>query len=93
MTRIKIKELVWSESNIEHVKKHRASIFEIEEAAKNYIVHRRGKFGRYLLFGRSGTRILTVVVFRVGMGTYQLVTSRDSDKNERRRVYEKEKHK
>ncbi len=91
MTRIIIKELIWDTYNIEHIKKHNVTIIEAEVAAKNLIAHKIGKKERYIAIGRSGTRIISVVVRRVRAGVYYPVTVRDSDKKERRLLYEKEK--
>lgn len=91
MTRIVIKELIWDQWNVEHIKKHNVNQVEIEEVAKNIITHEKVKEGRYLVIGRTGTRILTVIVSRKRVGVYYLVTARDAARKERRKVYEKEK--
>lgn len=91
MTRIKIKELIWDEYNIEHIKKHNVTVSEAEEAVENFIVHKTGKKGRYIAMGRSGTRLISLIVRRVSSGVYYLVSARDSSKKERREIYEKEK--
>lgn len=90
MTRIIVKQLIWEKWTKEHIKKHNVTLSEAEEAAKKQIAHRWGYKGRYILFGRSGLRILAVIVTRKAGGEYFLVTCRDADKGERRRVYEKE---
>ena len=91
MTRIIVKKLIWDEWNIEHIKKHNASKDEIEEASKKIIIHEKTKQGRYLIIGRVGLRMLTVILNRRGVGIYYPVTARDAAKKERRKVYEKEK--
>lgn len=91
MTRIIIKELVWDEYNIEHIKKHNVTVAEVEEAVKNFIAHKAGKKGRYIAMGRSGTRLISLIIRRVSSGTYYLVSARDSGKKERKEIYEKEK--
>ena len=70
MTRIRIKELVWDEYNVEHIKKHNVSIAEAEEAVKNLKAHKAGKKGRYIAIGRSGTRLISLIVRRVSIGVY-----------------------
>lgn len=90
MTRITIKTLVWDDWNTEHIKKHNVTVDEVEIAAKNMSWHRKTKKGRYLVSGRSGTRILSLIIRRVTLTTYYLVTARDADKKERRRLYERE---
>lgn len=92
MTRIVIKKLIWDEWNREHIKKHNVSVDEAEEAVNNLIAHKKGKKGRFIAIGRSGTRIISVLVGRKETGVYYVATARDSDKKERRLVYEKEKN-
>lgn len=91
MTRIKIKKLVWDSYNVEHIKKHNITVQEAEEAVENLIAHKKGKKARYIAIGRSGLRLLSLVVRRESTGVYYLVTARDASKKERRDVYEKEK--
>ncbi len=91
MTKIVIKKLVWDEHNVEHIKKHKVTVSEVEDLARNIAAHKKAKKGRYLIIGRVGARILSVVMNRKGLGIYYPASSRDSDKKERRILYEKEK--
>lgn len=91
MTRIIVKELVFDEYNRQHIKKHSVTETEIIEAGKNLIYHRQSYEGKYLAIGRSGTRIITIVIRNIGRGKYYVVTARDASKKERRKVYAKEK--
>lgn len=91
MTRIVIKKLVWDAYNLEHIKKHNIAVDEAEEAVKNFISHKKGKKGRYLAIGKSGSRLISLIVRRESVGVYYLVTARDSSKKERREIYEKKK--
>lgn len=91
MTRITIKKLVWDAYNIEHIKKHNVTVDEAEEAGKHFISHKKGKKGRYLAIGKSGARLISLIVKRESAGVYYLVTARDSSKKERTQIYEKEK--
>lgn len=90
MTKIKIKKLIWNDWNKEHIKKHGVSVEEAEESGKNFKYHRKTKENRYLAVGRSGNRILTLIINRQGLGVYYLVTARDADKKERKKLYDKE---
>lgn len=93
MTRIKVKKLVWADWNIKHVKeKHNLTVEEAETAAKNLVAHKKGYKGRYIVIGRSGKRIVAVIVVREKIGQYFAVTARDANKEERERIYEKEKN-
>jgi len=91
MTRIKIVKLTWDEFNSGHIQKHHVTQDEVEEAAHNIIAHKKAKKGRYLIIGRVGSRILSVVINRKGIGVYYPVTARDAARKERKLVYEKEK--
>jgi uncharacterized DUF497 family protein len=91
MTRIVIRELIFDERNREHIKKHNVVESEIILAGNNLIYHRQSYKGRYLAIGRSGTRLITIVINRKGPGKYYVVTARDTSKKERRNVYAKEK--
>lgn len=90
MTKVIIRELVFDEYNIEHIKKHGVTIEEIKEVGKNFLYHRKTHKGRYLAVGRVGLRIITLVIRRESQGKYYVVTARDASKKERRDVYEKE---
>lgn len=93
MTRIIVKDLVWTEYNVEHIKKHGVSREEVIEAVKKITYHKKTYNKRYLIVGRTGKRIVSVVVHRKEKGIYYVVTARDAEKKERKRVYEKEKSK
>lgn len=93
MTRIIVRELVWNEINIEHIKKHAVTKEEVAVSVKNVSYHKKGYSNRYVLVGRTGKRILAVILKRQRAGEYFIVTARDADKKERRRLYEKEKSK
>lgn len=93
MMKIVIKKLVWDSWNPAHINKHNLSIDDVEEAARNMVAHKRAKRGRYIALGKSGKRIISIVINRVSKGVYYVVTARDSDKKERRIVYQYEKEK
>lgn len=93
MTKIKVKTLRWDEWNIGHIKKHKVQINEVVEAGKNQYFHRRTYKGRYLVVGKSGKRLITLIIKREGLGKYYLVTAFDSARKDRGKVYEKENKK
>jgi len=90
MTRIVVKRLIWDDVNKEHIKKHDVSLEQVEEVGKNQLAHKKGHSGRYIIIGRSGARILSVIIRRIKVGVYYPVAARDADKDERKRIYEKE---
>lgn len=91
MTRVTVKYLVFDEYNLEHIKKHNVTREEIEEIGKNFLYHRKTHTGRYLAVGRVNKRIITLVIRRISVGKYYLITARDASKKERKDIYEKEK--
>jgi len=91
MTRITVKCLVFDEYNLEHIKKHNVTREEVKKIGKNFLYHRKTHTGRYLAVGRTGKRIITLVIRRISVGKYYLVTARDASKKERKDIYEKEK--
>lgn len=91
MIKITIEQLVWDDWNIKHIKKHKVTKEEIEEAITHIVTHRQGYNRRIMLIGRTGTRILSIVVSKEQLDCYYIVTARDADKKERRKLYEKEK--
>jgi len=90
MTRIIIKEIIFDTWNKEHIKKHGVAEEEVKEASGNLIYHKRTYKGRYLLIGKAGRRLISLVLIRKVEGKYYLITARDSSRKERRKVYEKE---
>lgn len=91
MTRITVKTLIWDDSNVQHIQKHRITPSEVLTAVERFKYHKHTYNKRYMIVGRSGQRILSVVIKRKASSTYYVVTARDADKKERRRLYEKEK--
>lgn len=93
MTKIKVRKIIWEEWNIEHIKKHNVVPSEVAEVGRSLIYHQKTRKERYIAIGRSGTRIITLILSRKATGSYYLVTARDSNKKERRKAYDKEKRK
>lgn len=91
MTEIKIDALIWDKWNITHIKKHSVTRKRVEIAIRNIRAHRQGYRGRIVLIGKSGRRLISVIVVKKQLGKYYVVTARDADKKERRLIYEKEK--
>lgn len=90
MTRIVIRKLIIDTWNLEHIRKHFVTSDEVIAVGNNLVYHKRTYQGRYVAIGRSGRRIITMVLSRKGRGEYYLVTARDASKKEKRVVYEKE---
>lgn len=92
MTRIRISQLVWDDWNVKHIKKrHNVSKKEVEEAISNISAHRMGHSKKIILIGRSGKRLIAMILGYEKGNKYYPATARDADRKERRLVYEKEK--
>jgi uncharacterized DUF497 family protein len=90
MTKIVLSQLIWDAWNREHIKKHNVSPTEVEEAVSNLLTHRMGHDGKIVLMGRSGKRLIAMIMAQEEGNKYYIVTARDADRKERRLVYEKE---
>jgi len=90
MTNIKLAQLVWDDWNKEHIKKHNITVSEVEEAVVSLLAHRMGHSGKIILIGRSGNRLIAMIMAHKEDNKYYIVTARDADRKERRLVYEKE---
>ena len=91
MTRIYLQQLIWNKYNKEHFKKHKVTIQEIKEALRNFRAHRKGNKGRFILTGRSGEKLISIIIAPEKNKKYYVVTARSADRKERKLVYEKEK--
>jgi hypothetical protein len=91
MTKIKMKELIWDDWNLEHIKKHCLSVEEVVQASKIIIYHRSTYQKRYLVICRGEAKLITLIIKRKGQGKYYLVTARNSSRKEKRRINEKNK--
>ena len=86
MAEINVDSLEWEDRNINHIARHNVTPIEVAEVcldpqSKKRDVHS----GRFMLIGRSGTRILSVILSSLNAnGKYYVVTARDSDKRERK---------
>src|SRR3989344_2461118 len=69
----------------EHIAKHGVTVEEVLEVVSNDYVFIEGKYGRWLLIGKTKRRrFLTLVVgSRLNKNTYGLVTARPASKEER----------
>ena len=90
MTRIRIDQLVWDEWNTEHIKGHGVSKKEVKEAVSNILTHRMGHSKKIILIGRSGKRLIAMILGHEKENKYYPATARDADRKERKLVYEKE---
>ena len=87
MTRIKIEVLIWDRKNTIHIQKHSVTKIETEVAVSNFVYYEQAHSGRYLLVGKSGKRILSVILDRKSAKTYYVVTVRDASKKEKKKLY------
>lgn len=85
-----IKELIWDEWNIEHIKKHEVSAIEVEEVCDQQIKSFKSYQNRLIILGKTkDNRLLTLVLMKKNKGIYYLITARDMSRKERRLINEK----
>lgn len=85
MAEVDVGKLIWDDWNREHIFRHQVLDREVYEALNDSNVKfKDGHSGRLLAFGRSGSRILTVVLTPKEDGRHYVVTARDADKHERK---------
>ncbi len=90
MTKIKITSLVWDDWIINHIRKHNVKREEVEESINNIITHKQSYKERINFLGRTGKRILSVIIKKESKERYLIITARDAGRKERKLVYEKE---
>lgn len=81
----KIKKLIWDEWNVNHIKKHKVSVDEVEEVCQKIKKSFKSYRGRLIILGKTKkSRLLTVALAPEGQGKYYVVTARDMSHKERR---------
>lgn len=82
---IKIKQLVWDEWNVEHIRRHKVSAEEVEEVCRRPTKTLKTYRERLIVLGKTKKgRLLTVVLAPKGKNKYYVVTTRDTSRKERR---------
>jgi len=81
---VRIAKLLWDAWNVDHIRKHNVTPFEVERVLhdRNKKV-RKGHSDRILLLGRSNKRLLSIVLAQQEDAAFYVVTARDMDKKER----------
>lgn len=88
--KIKKRDLIWDKWNLKHIAKHKVTPGEAEEVLKDKGIKARETYGgRILVIGKSGLRMLAVVLVKEKNG-YYIITARDAGRKERR-IYRNEK--
>ena len=81
---VKIHQVLWDEWNIEHISLHRVSSVEVEKALSDpRVVFLPTYNDRIVVLGRSGERLLSVVMAEEKEGIFYIVTARDMSIKER----------
>jgi uncharacterized DUF497 family protein len=82
---VRIKQLVWDDWNVEHIRKHRVNINEVEEVCKAVKKTLKTYRERLIVLGKTTQgRLLTVVLAPESKGRYYVVSARDMSRKERR---------
>lgn len=83
---ILIKNIVWDEWNIDHIKKHHVTTSEVEEICLGIYQDQPTYNDRLMIFGKTTQgRALTVVLSKKLEGKYYIITARDMSTKERRK--------
>jgi len=84
LAQISIKKVVWDDLNIAHIAKHGVKPSDVDFAFSDArAVFFKTYSERIIVLGRSGKRLLAVVLSREKEGCYYVVTARDMAKKER----------
>lgn len=85
-----IEELVWDEYNLEHIKKHKVTKSEVEEACFKPMCSFRSYQQRLIFVGKTREgRLLSLVLVEKSKGVYYLVTARDTSRKEKGLINDK----
>lgn len=85
------KRLVWDKWNLEHIKKHKVTKQEVEEAYQSKDFIRQSYLERLIILGKTRKRrLLTKIISYAKQINPYVVSARDMSKKERR-FYEKSK--
>jgi len=84
MVKVRVSQLIWDDWNINHIKKHNVKSSEVEKTLSFKTKTLKSYKGRFLVLGRCGERLLTIVIAQEKNNKYYVVTARDMSKKERR---------
>ena len=80
-----VESLVWDDWNRNHIKKHKVTIREIEEACRGKIKSFKSYKRRLIVLGKTKKeRFLTILLAPKKERFYYVVTARDMSRKERR---------
>jgi len=90
---IQVDNLIWNDFNTSHIAKHGVKIYEIEVLLKDKrLKFLSAKNNRFFALGKSGKRLLAMVITKERGDKFYVVTARDMSKSERR-YYRNDKNK
>lgn len=89
---VHIRRLIWDESNVPHIARHKVIPKEVEEVCHGSFILLQGKKGRLVLIGltKKGRMLAVVLDPEEEKGIYYPVTARPAAKKERR-LYQRKK--
>lgn len=80
-----VKNLIWDDWNVKHIKKHKVKSEEVVQAVKSKTKTLKSYRQRMLILGRTEKkRLLTVVLAKEKRNAYYVVTARDMSRKERK---------
>lgn len=83
---MRVQRFDWDSRNIEHMARHRVEPVDAESVCRSgRSLVRRGREGRYLIYGQTSEgRHLFVVLHASAGGVVRIITARDMSETERR---------
>ena len=87
---MRVNELIIEPGRAEHIARHGVEVTEVQDVVFGPALWMRAREGRFLVIGQTaGGRYLAVVLARRVAGVFGLVTARNANEAERRRLRER----
>lgn len=81
---VKIRQLIWDNWNVRHIKRHKVNENEVEEACRSQLKSFKTYKERLIIFGKTKKgKLLTVILSPEGAKRYYVVTARNMSRKER----------
>jgi uncharacterized DUF497 family protein len=82
--------LIWDEWNKKHIRKHKITEEEVEDAFANEFGRNDSYYYRFAVYGKTKKgRLVTIIISFKTKTKFYVVTARDMSRKERRKYYDK----
>ena len=86
---LKFKNIIWDSFNVNHIKKHKVTPDEVEEACSSKYVAFKTHNKRIVLVGKTKkSRSISVILAPKGKDTWYPITARPASKKEKKKYQE-----